>query len=268
MPWIYNEDMALREPKFKLQGLKVIDANAPQGRSVPVRYRLPEDELATLSYPCIIIEHLPASFAPERAHRGYIQLGYAPDGFPIWWDPDATSFDPDQSPYYSWYPLPYNLDYKITVYTRKMAEHLQPLVAQLALQPYLPAQFGFLDVPQDGTNRNMFLLQGPSIEYGKDNNDKRLFRAVYMVRVMSEVIPHVDVFREGIVTQMNLDLGCYEDITDLTTEVFADNQAIISTGPNLAFNVGLNAPQPGPPGMTEPPAINIPRRRPARAVWR
>lgn len=262
--WIYNEDAAL---KFKLQGLQVFDANASGGRNVPVRFRLPEDELATLTYPCIIIEHLPASFAPERAHRGYGQLPYAPDGYPIWWSPTATEYDPKKSPYWSQFPLPYNLDYKVTLYCRKMPEHLQPLVAQLALQPYLPPQFGFLNIPQDGTVRNMFLLQGPEIEYGKDQDNKRLFRAVYMVRVMSEVIP--DLVIPVNVTEIITRLGAYTDVSDLTTGEVLAAKAIISTGPNIAFNVNDPGPPVYAPGEPEPDAVaQPPRRRPARGTWR
>jgi hypothetical protein len=265
MPWIYNEDGAL---KLKLQGLTVVDPNN-SSRPVPVRYRLPEDELATLSYPCIIIEHQGINPAPEREHRGYIQLQYAPEGLPIWWPQFATSYDPTLSPYYSWFPLPYNMDYSVTVYTRKMAEHLQPLLATLATENYLPYHFGYLDIPQDGTVRNMFLMQGPQIEYGKDKDDKRLFRATYMIRVMTEIIPTVfNVNLAGIVTQINLDLGCYSNPDNLSSEELAANQALISTGLGIAFNVGLTSAN-GPSGTEQPrETVQISRRKPARAIVR
>jgi hypothetical protein len=272
MPWVYNEDAAL---KFKLQGLTVIDANALGGRRVPVRFRLPEDELATLSYPMIVIEHLGINPAPEREHRGFIQLGYAPEGYANWFPDGVTQFDPTQSPYYSYFPLPYNLDYQVTVYARKMPEHLQPLIATLATDPYLPYHFGYLNIPQDGTIRNMFLMTGPQIEYGKDNDDKRLFRASYMVRVMTEVIP--EVFTNGVYNaladQINLDLGCYSDVSNLTTEEITSNQAIISTGPKMTFNVGLTQLPPGMMGRPQPlPTLPLPRRKTARGynprVWR
>ena len=270
MPWILNEDAAL---KLKLQGLTVLDANAPQqGRPVPVRYRLPEDELATLSYPIIIIEHAGINPAPEREHRGYIQLPYAPEGFAPWWASGATHFDPAQSPYFSYFPLPYNLDYAITVYTRKMAQHMQPLIATLATIPYLPSRFGFLNVPQDGTWRNMFLMQGPQIEYGKDRDDKRLLRASYMVRVMTEIIP--EVFTNGIfdalVSQINLNLGVYSDVTNLTTEEVIANQALISTGPNISFDVGIPGPPPNTLGRVQPKPTfpGWQRRRPQRGIWK
>ena len=260
MPWIINEDAAL---KLKLQGLTVIDANAPPGgRPVPVRYRLPEDELATLSYPIIIIEHQGINPAPEREHRGFITLPYAPEGLAPWWAPTALSFVPEQSPYWSYFPLPYNLDYSVTVYCRKMPEHLVPLLATLAQEQYLPSRFGFLNVPQDGTWRNMFLMQGPQIEYGKDKDDKRLLRATYMIRVMTEIIPFV--YFNGIfnvlVKQININLGEYADVTNLTTQQVASNQALISTGPNIAFNVGVTN-LPGPPGTIQPLGT-VPARRP------
>lgn len=232
MPWIYNEDSALKK---KLQGLTVTDATAPPGgRAVPVRYRLPEDELATLTYPCIIIEHIGLYPDPSREHRGYIQIPYAPEGKAIWWAENATAYDPSLSPYWGWFPLPYNFDYRIVVYTRKMAEHLQPLMTTLAQQPYLPYHWGQLDVPQDGTYRSMFLLGGPEIEYGKDQDGKRLFRATYMIRVLSEI---VNAVVPPPITDINLDLGVYRDVTDITTEEIENNVALISTGPMINFNV-------------------------------
>jgi hypothetical protein len=265
VPWIYNEDAAL---KLKLQGLTVGDPNN-SSRPVPVRYRLPEDELATLTYPCIIIEHVGINPAPEREHRGYIQLQYAPEGLPIWWPTYATSYDPTLSPYYSWFPLPYNMDYSVTVYTRKMAEHLQPLLATLATENYLPYHFGYLDIPQDGTVRNMFLMEGPQIQYGKDKDDKRLFRATYMIRVMTEIIPTIfNTNISGIVTQINLDLGCYQNVANLSSEELSANQALISTGLGLSFNVGLTSAN-GPSGETQPrETVQISRRKPARAIVR
>ena len=263
MPWVYNEDMAL---KAKLQGLTVMDANNPT-RPVPVRYRLPEDELATLSYPCIIIEHNGINPDPSREHRGYIKLGYAPEGQPIWWPPTATEYDPSLSPYSSWFPLPYNMDYTVTVYCRKMAEHLQPLIATLATENYLPYHMGFLNIPQDGTFRTMFLMEGPQIQYGKDSDDKRLFRATYMIRVVTEIIPELTVnLGGGLVEEILLDLGCYSDVNDLTTEEIAANQAIITTGLSVAFNVGV-ATTHGPAGETQPrETVRTPRRKPRRAV--
>jgi hypothetical protein len=286
MPWIANEDMAL---KFKLQGLTVSDANM-SNRPVPVRYRLPEDELATLTYPSIIIEHIGFFPDPSREHRGYCQLPYAPEGYAPWWPAvsdnipvvisgqeiysgtyqypqevdGAPFFNPDDSPYWSYFPLPYNFDYRVTIYCRKMLGHLQPLMAQLATEPYLPYHFGYLNVPQDGTIRTMLLMGGPEIEYGKDKDDKRLFRATYMVRVCSEIVP--TVYQNVPVEQINLDLGCYSDPTDITTEEMAMNRAILTTGPQVKYNVGV-ATSTVLDGQTQPrPTVRTPSRRPSRAT--
>lgn len=266
MPWIYNEDASL---KLKLQGIQVFDANAPQGRNVPVRFRLPEDELATLSYPIIIIEHDGIYPDPSREHRcgvpngALYQLPYAPDGFAPWWPSDAVTIDPSQSPYFSYsFPLPYNMDYVVTVYSRKMPEHLQPIMATLAKESYLPYHMGYLNVLADNTVRSMFLLGGPQVEYGKDGDNKRLLRAIYKVRVVTEVIPEVLTFTSRVNT-IFLDLGCYRNVKDLTTEEVATNVAVISTGPNVSFNVGQQ--QVTTTGASRP-AQRIPRKKPSRAV--
>src|ERR1700722_9272449 len=122
MPWLRNEDAAL---KYKLQGLTVYDGNAPGvpvgpeipygqdgfgaelyggiggvqvgGRPVPVRYLLPQDEIANLSYPIILIKHMPVSYGADRAHSGYGQIPYAPEGYAPWWNEAATTIDPAQS---------------------------------------------------------------------------------------------------------------------------------------------------------------------------
>jgi hypothetical protein len=234
MAWMYNEDSAL---KLKLQGLLVADANNPT-RQVPVRFRLPEDELATLSYPVIIIEHRPVTFRGNEQHRGFIQIPYAPEGYNEWFE-DGQDFNPNSGPYSGWFPIAVNLNYAVTIYTRKMAGHLQPLMAQLSLNPYLPFQFGFLKVPQDGTIRSMFVEGGTEIEYGKDKDNKRLFRTTYLVRVVSEVLPEVLVNGEfgALVTQVNVDFGCYSDVTNLTEAEVEASFSLIQTGPAVTWNV-------------------------------
>lgn len=300
IPWINNEDMAI---KYKLQGITVQDANNP-ARPVKVRFRLPEDELAALDYPIIIIEHLGLFPAPEREHSGYINLPYAPEvqgvnpvtnnvngvwtTYAPWWPgtPEtigANSWNPvndgfigsqADSPYASWYPTPYNFDYQITVYSRKMPGHLQNIMNTLATATYIPYHFGFLNIPQDGTQRKMFLMSGPQVEYGKDNNDKRLLRAIYRVRVETELILSQSFTINGpynaLVTQIDVDLGCYSDVTDLATEEVTANFGLITTGPTYSFwNVEGQYEPAGvwPEGTIQPPVFT-PRRRPSRAVTR
>jgi hypothetical protein len=236
MPWLFNEDAAL---KAKLQGLQVFDKNDPNGRNVKVRYRLPETEVANLDFPIIVISHNIWSLASEREHRGLIQLPYAPEGKATWWDDSGGSavaeFDPNDSPYFSYVPLPYNFDYRVDLYCRFMHEHTIPLVAALAAPDRLDPHFGYLDIPQDGTKRTMQLLGGPSIEALKDENDKRFFQVTYLVRVFSELVPQV--LQYALVNLINLDLSVYTNTTDLTGSALTEARGILSAGAGTAWNI-------------------------------
>lgn len=242
MPWFYNEDAAI---KLKVQHLRVFDDNAPaEGREVPVRFKLPEDELANLVYPIFIIEHAGAPrLDTEREHRGRIQLPYAPEGYPEWWSDDADA-QVDQSPYYSDFPTPYIFDYQITYYARFMDAHVYPIVAQLALDDYLPPKMGYLNIPQDGTTRSMFLVGGPDLGYGFDEDQKRMFRATYLVRVYSELVQNVQVM-QGYggtlvpVSAVDLDLRVYSDLSNITMDTPAEieaNRGILNVGFGSSFN--------------------------------
>lgn len=235
MPWLFSEDVALKK---KLQGCVVYDANAPDGRSVPVRFRLPETEVADLTFPIIIIEHDGWYPAPEREHRGYVQLPYSPEGYPIWWNdtgPATTSFDPKDSPYWSFFPIPYNLDYFVTFYTRFMTDHTIPLIQQLAQYDKLHPKFAFLDVPQDGTKRTLQILGGPSAVDGYDENNKRYFSVKYKVRVFSELLAPITTY--GPATQINLDVNLYSNIQDITTKELSESVGLFSVGTNTSWNV-------------------------------
>jgi hypothetical protein len=241
MPWLRNEDAAL---KLKLQGLTVADGNAPAGgRTVPVRYLLPEDELAALSYPIIVIEHVGLYPDPEREHRGRIQLPYAPEGYQPWYSGPANALV-SSSPYYADFPMPYNFDYQVTLYARFMTQHVQPLVASLATERYLPAKFGYLNIPQDGTVRSMFLQGGPDFDYGKDEDDKRMIRVTYRIRVFSELVQGVKsmVAYGGTlvpVNTVNIDLSVYSDLADVqmnTTAEIEMSRGILNVGAVSSFN--------------------------------
>src|SRR6185437_14600592 len=106
MPWLRNEDACM---KVRLQGLTVQDTNAPVGgRPVGVRFRLPQDELADLTYPVIIIEHAGIYPDQERMQSGQmVQVPYVPEGMTSWAQgtvADPHAIDPAQSPYYTSFP--------------------------------------------------------------------------------------------------------------------------------------------------------------------
>lgn len=236
IPWLLNEDAAL---KYKLQGLTVSD-ETNNARPVVVKYRLPEVEVSTLTYPVISIEHAGWYPATERMHDGYDFVPYAPEGLSTWWDdsggPAVAQFDPNDSPYGPVrFPIPYNLDYIITLYSRFMREHTLPLVAALSQQDFLHAKFGYLNVPQDGTKRTLQLLAGPESNTGKDDNDKRIFWVNWKIRVFSELVP--TVIQSVLANTINLDLSVYNQSENLTLASLQQIKGLLSVGTSSAWNV-------------------------------
>lgn len=228
MPWLLNEAAALKQ---KVSGLVVRDASTPSGRPVEVRFREPENELADMKFPSIILEYSGISKASEREHRGPVYLGYIPEGMDpdndgivptidrvshleVPWDTTAAEWDPSLSPFYVRdYPVPYNVDFKVTVYSRFQTE-LMPLMNDLAKIDRLPHRFGYLEISQDRTVRTMDVVGGPEIVAERDPQDKRVFRAVYSVRVASELNMY-DVMQ--ITTRINtvdIDLQSYPAVGD------------------------------------------------------
>jgi hypothetical protein len=252
MTWLLNEDLAL---KVKLGGITVADATAPNGgRKVEVLYRLPEVELASLQYPCIIIEHAGILPAPDREHRGYIQIPYAPEGYAPWWDYKAANpvFDPNDSPYYSWYPIPYNFNYQITVYARKASQHMDAIIAKLATYNYIPYHFGYLDIPQDGTKRTMVLEGGPEMGYTHDGDGKRLMTTTYLVTVFSELLIAPVDFAGPPVTDIEIDLSCYVNPGEITPTEASKQVGILSAGADISWGVGyINAMAASNAGLTD-----------------
>lgn len=201
MTWLLNEDAGL---KAKFAGLTVEAANG--NLPVGVRYRLPE-QFADRTWPLIVIDHAGMDKDAEREHRGHALLPYAPEGQPKW--DDYT--DPSASPYWleEW-PIPYNLDYQISVYSRK-AHHDIALRAALAQADRIPARFGYIEIPQDGTVRRLDLIGGPETEAIKDEDGKRTFVQTYMVRVSSELLPSqvaaaARVIEDGVRLDIEYDL--------------------------------------------------------------
>lgn len=202
--WLLAEDAAL---KAKLKGLFVDDVNNAT-RPVPVRYRLPENELADMTFPTIIIEHAGINIDHEREHRGTITLPYSPVNLPPLADAEIIV----NSPYMTEFPIPYNLDYQVTVYAR-FYQHTLNLVGQLAQWDKLPARNGFLAIPQDGTVRRLDLMAGPAPDVDRDVDGKRIFKSIYAIRVSTELLAaDVAIVGKALLVGLNLSL--------LSTEYF------------------------------------------------
>lgn len=227
MAWLLNEDRAI---KTKLQGLKVTDTNAPAtGRDVAVRFVTPETEMADLTFPIILIRYAGISRASEREHRGPTTLPYIPEHLPrtpvtgrnpetgevITWDP-SVDYDPTYSPFkVQEHPIPYNVDYQIEIWARYNS-HLIDIARQLANVTRIPERFGYLEVPEDGTVRTLELLGGPvTLSAARDNDQKRIFRAGYSVRVASEL----DVYAVEQITKWvdQVDVNLYQWTAEIPT---------------------------------------------------
>jgi len=174
MSFILAEDAAL---KNYLQDLTVSDEKAPV-RPVKVWFGYPDVEIRTQSYPYLIIELIDIRVSRERQTSG------------IFYDSDnrGTIAPVNGVTYRYQVPLPYDLVYQVTSYSRH-PRHDRAILFQL--QQKFPSQYGTLRITNDlGTetaNRHMFLdgfLKRDQIEEGK-----RLFRNVYTIRVVSEMTP-------------------------------------------------------------------------------
>lgn len=184
MTWLLNEDRAIKQ---KFADLTVSDANAPAGgRKVLVRYADPEVEFGTLTFPLVLINRLQLVHMPEREHRGHAAVTYWPDGVT---NEDDSRWDPDTAPRAE-IAVPMDIVYQISVQVRR-ASHQMELAAKMALPEYLPARFGYLEVPEDGSTRSLFVDAGPEYESGKGSDGKRLLQAHYNIRVATEIPPSI-----------------------------------------------------------------------------
>lgn len=195
----YIESAALKK---KLTGVRVTASNYPAGREVPITFVNPDFELRNAAYPGIYLSYAGTTRAADREHRGPTLLPYAPPGYnhhvqvPADWDDKESTetvdwseegYEPRKSPYkVEDTPVPYNLDFNITVLTRNYQQMFE-IIAELDEIDRIPARFGGLEVPEDGTVRTLDLLGGPETEAIRDEDGKRLLQSVYSVRVAAEL---------------------------------------------------------------------------------
>ena len=159
MNFLLDEDLALRK---KLQGIVVTDQrSASDGttRPVGVWFGQPDQEIRDQTYPYITIDMIGITEDTSRAMRGLVApTYYAPNELP-----------PTQS-YLVDMPIPVNIDYQITTYSRH-PRHDREIISQLLHQ-------NLLDVL--GVAKRDVTEQA-----------KRLFVNAITVRVSSEVVQGV-----------------------------------------------------------------------------
>jgi hypothetical protein len=184
MPFIINEDEAL---KTLLQGITVSDAGN-SARPVGVYYGQPDKDIRQQVYPYITLDLVGIREDTERAHRGVVNLTYAPEGYTPNRNTDGSINQPIE------FPIPVDLIYQVSTWSRQ-PRHDRQIMAKLFAPGRLPFRFGQLPVPQDGTNRRLDMLGFSKRD--TTEGGKRLFSNVYNILISAELFTQqlVDVYK-------------------------------------------------------------------------
>lgn len=173
MTFLLSEDKALRQ---KLEGIEVQDQRADfegKTRKVGVWFGMPDQEIRDQSYPYVTIDLVDVNRDMAREMRGVID---APEYL------RQNAVIPENQGGIIDLPIPVNIDYQITTYSRH-PRHDRELLSQLVYTK-LPMRAGVLDL-DDGTSRRLDVIdiaKRDMVEQGK-----RLFMNAITVRVSSEV---------------------------------------------------------------------------------
>ena len=181
MTFLLSEDKALRD---LLKDMLVTDqkSTGEEGptRKVGVWFGQPDQEIRSQSYPYITIDMIDVAEDYQRSMRGKTKPTYmtAPTT-----GPDGTSeFDATTQDWEINWPIPVNIDYQITTYSRQ-PRHDREIMAQI-LYTKIPMRFAVLE-PDDGTRRRLDLLDISKRDVTEQG--KRLFVNAFTVRVSSEI---------------------------------------------------------------------------------
>lgn len=150
-------------------------------RKVDVWFGQPDQELRDQKYPYITIDMIDIAEDFSRAMRGKVKPSYIDDPGTIG---DDTEFDGDLHSWKIDYPIPVNIDYQITTYSRQ-PRHDRQILAQL-LYTKIPLRFAVLET-NDNTVRRLDVLDISKRDVSE--NGKRLFVNAITVRVSSEIAP-------------------------------------------------------------------------------
>lgn len=186
MNFLLDEDEALRN---LLKDMVVTDqkaASSPETtRKVGVWFGQPDQEIRSQSYPYITIDMIDIAEDFSRAHRGKVKPPYMQNPTTIGED---TEYDPDLHDWDIHFPIPVNIDYQITTYSRQ-PRHDRQILAQL-LYTKIPMRFATLETGPNtvyGTTRRLDVLDISKRDITE--SAKRLFVNAITVRVSSEIAP-------------------------------------------------------------------------------
>lgn len=192
MSFLLAEDEALRD---LLLGMTVTDQKQDTSRNVGVWFGQPDQELREQKYPYITIDMIDVAEDFTRAMRGKVKPAYIQDPTVMVQGVQGTqgvqfvqqiNYDDDDHNWEIDYPIPVNIDYQITTYSRQ-PRHDRQILAQL-LYTKIPLRFAVLLTGPNtvyGTHRRLDVLDISKRDVSE--NGKRLFVNAITVRISSEI---------------------------------------------------------------------------------
>jgi len=185
MSFLLDEDEALRNllKDMVVTDQKSVTEEGPT-RTVGVWFGQPDQEIRNQSYPFITIDMIDIAEDFTRAMRGKVKPAYLTNPSTIGED---TEFDGDLHGWDIDYPIPVNIDYQITTYSRQ-PRHDRQILATL-LHTKLPFRFATLETGPNtvyGTSRRLDVLDVAKRDITEQG--KRLFVNAITVRISSEIV--------------------------------------------------------------------------------
>lgn len=181
MTFLISEDEAL---KNLLKGMTVTDQKSGSSRNVGVWFGQPDQEVTDQKYPYITIDMIDISEDFMRSMRGKAKPEYFPN--PATGPDGETAYDSETQSWLINWPVPVNIDYQITTYSRQ-PRHDREILAQL-LYTKIPLRFAVLE-PDDSTVRRLDVLDISKRDITEQG--KRLFVNAITLRVSSEIAPEL-----------------------------------------------------------------------------
>jgi hypothetical protein len=180
--------------KAKLSGISV---PRPGGdpRRVRTYFRYPDEQTERI-YPFITIEFLTLQFATDRAHSVHqIPVDYWPSEYPTFQEyADANGLSEytgrvGSAEVVYWHP--YNMIFQISTHCRDPLDHIY-LDGQLVGTHRIPDRWGYLHIPEDGSDRwldRMEMRTANYLEGSPQGMNQTVFRTIYTVSVNAYVPP-------------------------------------------------------------------------------
>ena len=190
--FLLSEDEALRD---LLLGMTVTDQKANSTRNVEVWFGQPDQELREQKYPYVTIDMVDIAEDFSRAMRGKVKPVYLTDpenmvngvqGTQSVQAVQEVEFDDEVNSWEIDFPIPVNIDYQITTYSRQ-PRHDRQILAQLMFTK-IPLRFAILNTGANtvyGTTRRLDVLDIAKRDVSESG--KRLFVNAITVRISSEI---------------------------------------------------------------------------------